>query len=182
MPLLNESTLGSALKGCRACASCSIFREMVCAVVDFATFQVVVEPRAVHHGELTAKTAQEGRQAIIDKFVGPRRVLLEAGCRTSLFMTRLETCRRPDCARAAPTADLPRSPSSGTGHHPADRGGESSLGTSTGRFSCKSPSSRCGRRGLRRLCPRRGCEPSWQYRTAPHAAVVACRFSRDAIG
>src|ERR1700758_5438685 len=29
-----------------------VLRQMVCAVVDFAAFQVVVEPRAVHHGEL----------------------------------------------------------------------------------------------------------------------------------
>src|SRR5258708_28538292 len=56
----------------------SVLREMVCAVVDFAAIQVVVEPGTVDHGEFTAEFTQEGRQPVVDELVGARRILLQA--------------------------------------------------------------------------------------------------------
>src|ERR1700761_2263042 len=58
--------------------SASVLGEMVCAVVDFATLEVVVEPRTVDHRELTAELAQERRQPGVDDLVRTGRVLLEA--------------------------------------------------------------------------------------------------------
>src|ERR1700761_7375711 len=46
-----------------------VLREMVCAVVDFAALEVVVEPRSVDHGELATELTQEGRQAGVDDLV-----------------------------------------------------------------------------------------------------------------
>src|ERR1700761_3419922 len=44
----------------------SVLGEMVCAIVDFAALEVVVEPRAVDHCEFAAELAQERGQASVD--------------------------------------------------------------------------------------------------------------------